>query len=95
MLRKDCNHFSVFVERVFFEDPIPLKAEFDVPEGSKGVGSCVFRVVIDPIVFWETPKFNKGSDKLYLVTLSADMSETDDEIVLEEGLYHNAAVDSG
>lgn len=47
------------------------------------------------MVFGRAPKLDEGGDELTLVALGADMCQTDNEVVLEEALDDDVAVDAG
>lgn len=47
------------------------------------------------VTFWESPELDERSHKLNLVTLSTDMSQTNNQIVLQETLNYDASINSG
>ena len=77
MLRKYGYHFGILVKGVLFENPVSLQAQFDIPKCSKGISHSKLHLLFPAMVLAETPKLDKGGDKLNFVPLSADMSQTD------------------
>lgn len=45
-----------------------------------------------PMVLWYTPKLYKRCDKLTLISLGANMSQTHNQIVLQQTLYGYIAI---
>lgn len=95
MVRKNAYHFCVFVETILFKAPIPLKTQFHIPQRPKGIRRGKIQLVTKSMAFWEPPELHKRSHKLDLVALSANMSQTDNQVILKQALNDNVPIDSG
>lgn len=95
MLRKNGDHCGVLGKGILFEDPVPLQAQLDIPQCSKGISHCEFWLISLTMALREPPKFDKRGHELDLVTLGAYVCQTDHQVILEQALDDNAPVNSG
>lgn len=91
-MRENVNHLRILIEGVFFQDPISLQAEFDIPECSKGIGHSKVKFLSESMTFGESPKLNKRSHKLNLVSLSTNMCQADHQVILQQTLNDNVSI---